>query len=82
MFKVIEKVIIKIPIHLKRNAAHKPYLGSLRVVKQGPTSVTVALDTDPQIIKAVKTSEVFHFRELPIPSGEIGLISSLDRTLF
>ena len=44
VFKVIEKVIIKIPIHLKRNAAHKPYLGSLRVVKQGPTSVTVALD--------------------------------------
>ena len=35
VFKINEKVIIKNPIHLKRNAAHKPYLGPFRVVKQG-----------------------------------------------
>lgn len=77
IFAVNEKVIIKNPIHLKRNSAHKPYLGPFRVIKQGTTSLTVVLDADPKVIKEVKTSEVFRFKELPITSSDLGTVTSV-----
>jgi hypothetical protein len=77
IFAVNEKVIIKNPTHLKRNSAHKPYLGPFRVVKQGASSVTVVLDADPKVIKEVRTSEVFRFKESPIASCDLGTVTSV-----
>ena len=77
IFAVNDKVIIKNPIHLKRNSAHKPYLGPFRVIKQGATSVTVVLDADPKVIKEVKTSEEFRFKELLIASSDLGTVTSV-----
>lgn len=77
IFKPNEKVIIKNPIHLKRNAAHKPYLGPFRVVKQDATSVTVVLESDSKVIKSVKTSEVFRFKEAPVEAKVLGQVMGL-----
>ena len=48
---------------MKRNAAHKPYLGPFRVEKQDSVSVWVTKEGDPTIRKEVKISEVFRFKE-------------------
>ena len=42
-FKINEFVIIKNPTHLKRNPAHRPYLGPFKVTAQTNTSRTLAL---------------------------------------
>jgi hypothetical protein len=65
IFKKDEKVIIKNPIYLKRNAAHKPYLGPFRVDKQTGTSVWVISEENATVRKEVKTSEVFRFKSAP-----------------
>ena len=62
-FATNEKVIIKNPLYLKRNAAHKPYLGPFRVEKQDNVSVWLSKEGDPTIRKEVKVSEVFRFIE-------------------
>ena len=51
--------------------------GPFRVIIQGATSVTVGLDADPKVMKEVKTSEVFRFKELPIASGDLGTVTSV-----
>jgi hypothetical protein len=61
IFKPNEKVIIRNPFHLKRDSAHKPYLGPFRVEKQTDSSVWVSKESDPSIRKEVKISEVFRF---------------------
>jgi len=72
LFKINDLVIIKNPTHLKRNAAHKPYLGPFKVISQTNTSLTLALATNPSIIKVVKTSEAFKFKGSEIPTSSIG----------
>ena len=62
-FAVNEKVIIKNPVYLKRNAAHKPYLGPFRVEKQNGVSVWLVKDGDPTVRKEVKVSEVFRYND-------------------
>jgi hypothetical protein len=62
-FAANEKVIIKNPLYLKRNAAHKPYLGPFRVEKQDGVSVWITKEGDPTIRKEVKIAEVFRFKE-------------------
>lgn len=74
-FRQNEKVIIKNPLYLKRNAAHKPYLGPFRVEKQTETSLFLYKDGDPTVRKEVKTSEVFRFRDMA--DKEIGVVDGL-----
>ena len=72
VFKTNDLVIIKNPTHLKRNAAHKPYLGPFKVTSQTNTNLTLALATNPSIMKVVKTSEAFKFKGSDVPASSVG----------
>ena len=72
LFKTNDWVIIKNPSHLKRNAAHKPYLGPFKVTSQTNTSLTLTLASNPSIMKVVKTSEAFKFKGSDVPASLVG----------
>jgi len=76
-FKINELVIIKNPLHLKRNVGHNPYLGPFKVSSQTNTSVTVTLVSNPTIIKTVKTSEVFRFKDGLVSKNQISTVPGL-----
>ena len=63
IFKLNELVIIKNPTHLKRNPSHRPYLGPFKVTAQTITALTLTLASNPAIIKVVKNSEAFKFKD-------------------
>jgi len=77
VFKPNELVIIKNPVHLKRNVSHKPYLGPFKVVGQDNLAVTVTLAADPTIIRKIKISEVFRFKDNVAKLDEIGTVPGL-----
>ena len=77
-FKNNELVIIKNPVHLKRNVGHNPYLGPFKVTSQDNNSVTITLATDPTIIKRVKTSEVFRFKDNLVPLEQVSPVPGLS----
>ena len=79
VFKPNELVIIKNPVHLKRNAAHTPYLGPFKVSSQTNTSVTVTLVSNLTIMKTVKTSEVFRFKDGLVAKEQITTVPGLTR---
>jgi hypothetical protein len=72
VFKTNDLVIIKNPTHLKRNAAHKPYLGPFKVTSQTNTNLTLTLASNPSIMKVVKTSEAFKFKGSDVPVSLVG----------
>ena len=80
-FKTNELVIIKNPIHLKRNPAHKPYSGPFKATSQTKNSVTLTLVSNPAISKVVKTSEVFKFRESNVPLSQVEATPGLKLVL-
>jgi hypothetical protein len=73
-FKINELVIIKNPIHLKRNVRHSPYLGPFKVSSATNTSVTLTLASNPTIIKTVKNSEVFRYKDQIAPRDQIATV--------
>ena len=72
IFKINELVIIKNPTHLKRNPAHRPYLGPFKVTAQTITSLTLTLVSNPTIIKVVKNSEAFRYKDSEISADQVG----------
>ena len=82
VFKSNELVIIKNPIHLKRNVRHSPYLGPFKVTSQNNTAVTLTLASNPTIIKTVKNSEVFRYKEHTVPRDQIATVPGLSLVPF
>ena len=64
-------------MHLKRNVGHNPYLGPFKVSSQSNTSVTVSLVSNPTIIKTVKLSEVFRYKDNMVPKDGISTVPGL-----
>ena len=78
VFKPNELVIIKNPVHLKRDVSHNPYLGPFKVTGQTNTAVTLTLVSNPTIIKTVKTSEVFRFKDGMASKDQIATVPGLS----
>ena len=56
---------------------HNPYLGPFKVSNQNNTSVTVSLVAKPTIIKTVKLSEVFRYKDNLVPKESISTVPGL-----
>ena len=61
---------------------HSPYLGPFKVTGQNNTSVTLTLASNPTIIKTVKNSEVFRYKDQIVPRDQIATVPGLSLVPF